>query len=147
MCSSFLLSGRALSPLLHPIIHLHILHCGCAAARDWVCRLLDLHTAAVHLDDLGSEGLNGSQYQLLVLQGSDAKAQYISMDTDQDLPRVVGSAWNVLDCMSLASDKFMLWISVLKSNYSNCAWVIAAEHWGSICYRCATVRLLFSQVL
>lgn len=44
--------------------------------------LLDLHTAAVHLDDLGSEGLDGSQYQLLVLQGSDAKAQYISVDME-----------------------------------------------------------------
>lgn len=42
-----------------------------------VDRLLDLHTAAMHLDDLGSEGLDGSQDQFLVLEGSDAKAQYI----------------------------------------------------------------------
>lgn len=41
---------------------------------------LDLHTAAVHLDDLGSEGLDGSQDQLLVLKGSDAKTQYISVE-------------------------------------------------------------------
>lgn len=50
---------------------------------------LDLHTAAVHLDDLGSEGLDGRQDQLLVLEGSDAKAQYISAETEQqDLPRL-----------------------------------------------------------
>lgn len=47
-----------------------------------VHRLSDLHTAAVHLDDLGSEGLDGGQDQLLVLKGRDAKAQYISVDTE-----------------------------------------------------------------
>lgn len=97
--------------------------CGSAAAWNWMCQMLDLHTAAVHLDDLGSEGLDGSQYQLLVLQGSDAKAQYISGDTDQDLPRLVGRLWNLLECLSLAgvSDLyFILMITVLKSNYKLC---------------------------
>lgn len=47
-----------------------------------VHRLSHLHTAAVHLDDLGSEGLDGGQDQLLVLKGRDAKAQYISVDTE-----------------------------------------------------------------
>lgn len=64
------------SPPHHPSAHT----CGSAAAAA-VCGLLDLHAAAVHLDDLGSEGLDGSQDQLLVLKGSDAKTQYISVDT------------------------------------------------------------------
>lgn len=38
----------------------------------------DLNAAAVHLDDLGSEGLDGGQDQLLVFQGRDSKAQHIS---------------------------------------------------------------------
>ena len=46
---------------------------------------LDLHATAVHLDDLGSEGLDGSQDQLLVLKGSDAKAQYVSVDTESKI--------------------------------------------------------------
>lgn len=41
----------------------------------------DLHAAAVHLDNLGSEGLDGSQDQLLVLQGRDAKTQHIPVQT------------------------------------------------------------------
>lgn len=72
------------SPPHHPSAHT----CGSAAAAA-VCGLLDLHAAAVHLDDLGSEGLDGSQDQLLVLKGSDAKTQYISVDTDGDLARLV----------------------------------------------------------
>lgn len=46
---------------------------------------LDLHTTAVHLDDLGSEGLDGSQDELLVLQGSDAQTHHISVDTGEQL--------------------------------------------------------------
>lgn len=35
----------------------------------------------MHLDNLGSEGLDGSQDQLLVLQGRDAKTQHIPVQT------------------------------------------------------------------
>lgn len=62
----FLKSGRALClslpPLLHPIIRLQQ-----QRETRWADSLLDLHAATVHLDDLGSEGLDRSQYQLLVL--------------------------------------------------------------------------------
>lgn len=67
-----------------PVIHLHV---------TWVCSsrvrlvaspcLSDLNAAAMHLDDLSSEGLDGSQDQLLVLKGRDSKAQYISVGTDE----------------------------------------------------------------
>lgn len=70
----------SLSPRLHPIIHLHTCKDLQQHETRWVDRL-DLHTTPVHLDDLGSQSLDGSQYQLLVLQGSDAKAQYISVNT------------------------------------------------------------------
>lgn len=63
----------------------------------------DLHTAAVHLDDLGSEGLDGSQDQLLVLKGRDAKAQYISVDTEIKRFTKISTKKkrrNLLDCVS-----------------------------------------------
>lgn len=45
-------------------------------------RLSDLHAAAMHLDNLGSEGLDSSQDQLLMLQGGDAQTQHIPVQTE-----------------------------------------------------------------
>lgn len=45
-------------------------------------RLSNLHAPAMHLDNLGSEGLDSSQDQLLVLQGGDAQTQHISAQTE-----------------------------------------------------------------
>ncbi len=77
----FLHTGSALSssPPHRPSARSHCV-CSSSVRQQCVDRLLDLHAAAMHLDDLGSEGLDGSQDQLLVLEGSDAKAQYISVD-------------------------------------------------------------------
>ena len=41
----------------------------------------DLDAAAMHLDDLRPQGLDGGKDELLVLQGRHAKAQHISTET------------------------------------------------------------------
>ena len=41
----------------------------------------DLDAAAVHLDDLRPQGLDGGQDELLVLQGRHAQAQHVSTET------------------------------------------------------------------
>lgn len=43
----------------------------------------DLDAAAMHLDDLRPQGLDGGQDELLVLQGRHAKAQHISTETKE----------------------------------------------------------------
>lgn len=64
------------SPLLGHVVRLHTPAALQRRARR-LPPLSDLHAAAVHLDDLGSERLDGSQDQLLMLQGSDAETQHV----------------------------------------------------------------------
>lgn len=73
-----------LSPLLCHIVRLHTPACLQQQQRrtQRLPRLSDLHATAVHLDHLGSEGLDSSQDQLLVLQGGDAQTQHIPVQRE-----------------------------------------------------------------
>lgn len=89
ICSSILKFGkRRLSPAgasssPDPLsIYTSVWVGGCSGAKTPISSPVppdysDLNPTAVHLDDLRSEGLDGSQDQLLVLQGRDSKAQHI----------------------------------------------------------------------
>lgn len=88
ICSSILQFGSAVSLLREPLsppdpssIGAYVWVCSSSSVTpvastlppDWS----HLNSAAVHLNDLGSEGLDGGQDQLLVLQGGDSKAQHV----------------------------------------------------------------------
>lgn len=76
------------SPLLCHIIRLHTHQRVCSSSSSSSVGLTvslglsDLHAPTVHLDNLGSEGLDSSQDQLLMLQGGDAKTQHIPAQTE-----------------------------------------------------------------
>lgn len=68
--SSIWMSDESLlseNPSIHPLVRPSARVCMCLC----VC-VLDLHPSAVHLDDLGSKGLDGRQDLFLVLQRGDA---------------------------------------------------------------------------
>lgn len=48
-------------------------------------RMSDLHSAAVHLDNLRSESLYGGQDLFLVLQRGDAETQHIPAETTESV--------------------------------------------------------------